>query len=138
MSAHAQTAALTALFLATVALCMALPFLVYNAGLSLPPGLYWCAPYWTTEDLPAGTIVYFLPPRRVTDALDVNPLYQSRLQEIHLPWMKYVSASEGDSVYVRGTHPDSLDSRAFGPIPRSSVQRTCTPLYTWSHANAAP
>lgn len=57
--------------------------------------------------------------------------FQARQEEVFRPWIKQVVAQNGDDLYVQGTHPRSLDSRSFGPIPRTSVQKTCMPLYTW-------
>ena len=123
--------ALNTLLLAVLLLVFVGPFVVYNGGVSIPKGLYWCVPHYTMEDLPSGQVVYFLPPRRVTDLLAERPAFAHRLAELQRPWLKQVESSVGDAVYVAGTHPDSIDSRSIGPIPRASVQRLCTALYTW-------
>ena len=36
-----------------------------------------------------------------------------------------------DDLLLLGTHPDSYDSRYYGPVPRANVAATCTPLWTW-------
>jgi type IV secretory pathway protease TraF len=36
-----------------------------------------------------------------------------------------------DQVFVRGAHPRSWDSRAFGPIPSSCLRGKLVPILTW-------
>jgi type IV secretory pathway protease TraF len=39
-----------------------------------------------------------------------------------------------DDLFVLGDHPQSVDSRYLGLIPRVSVHETCAPLWTWKDA----
>jgi type IV secretory pathway protease TraF len=105
------------------------PFLFYNKSRSMPGGWYWCAFEDSNVILTPGTIVLFTPTQAMrTDFLErVGPRYE----DARLLWLKKVIRQEGDNLYIEGTHPLSYDSHLFGPIPRVSVKRTCTPLWTW-------
>lgn len=107
------------------------PFLFYNATISMPPGWYWCTPLYTNIQLQPGTIVFFVPTVDITETLLSRPEFQTRQEEVFRPWLKQVVRQDFDNLYVQGTHPRSLDSRQFGPIPRTSVQKTCISLFIW-------
>jgi type IV secretory pathway protease TraF len=109
---------------------LTVPFLTRNVTNSLPLGYYWCTPHQTMDLLPAGTLVLFTPTLRLMVWLDAT------VPALHAPppWLKQVERQEGDELYVVGTHPASIDSRLFGPIPRASVHAVCRALWTWGGA----
>jgi type IV secretory pathway protease TraF len=102
------------------------PYLWHNVTVSLPSGWYWCRSHYTNEPLAPGTIVLFTPAIWMTDVLAATAPHLRATP----PWMKRVDHEDGDDLYVIGTHPASLDSRHFGPIPRASVHAVCTPIWT--------
>jgi type IV secretory pathway protease TraF len=48
-----------------------------------------------------------------------------------LPRYRGCVTLETSEVFVLGPHPQSFDSRYFGPIATTDIQATATPLWTW-------
>jgi signal peptidase I len=61
-------------------------------------------------------IPFFLAPPRPGDVIAFRqPGYGTLIKQIEQ------AEAESDELYVRGTHPDSVDSRQFGPVRRRDV-----------------
>jgi nickel-type superoxide dismutase maturation protease len=63
------------------------------------------------------TVPFFFNSFRLGDIIVFqHPVYGRMIKQVER------ISSDGSDLYVIGSHPNSVDSRQFGPIPRSSVQ----------------
>ena len=94
-----------------------------NLTNSLPQWVFSCRPYTAEERLDVGMYVRFLPPEQAQAILRTAA---TRIN-LHVPWIKQVTAIGEGWVFVEGTHPDSFDSRRWGPLRLTQIQEVCIP-----------
>jgi type IV secretory pathway protease TraF len=96
-----------------------------NLSGSLPQWVFSCRPDDVSKPIKVGAYVRFLPPRRV------QAMVRMRGKPINtgIPWIKQITAIGPSGVFVQGTHPDSFDSRHWGPLLRQEIQEVCVPWW---------
>ena len=95
---------------------------VMNITHSLPNRAFLCKAYDKKLSIIPGQYVRFHPPQRVKDV--AHKSYPDL--PLTISWIKQVDSVKEDAVFVLGTHPESFDSRHWGPLFISEIDETCT------------
>jgi conjugative transfer signal peptidase TraF len=84
----------------------------------------------------AGTTVCVTDDGVFVEGALVAPIRTIDTEGRALPRYRGCVTLAADEVFVLGPHPQSFDSRYFGPISRAMVQATATPIWTWERHSA--
>jgi type IV secretory pathway protease TraF len=95
---------------------------VINGSHSLPHYAFRCKAYKKGSPLFPGQYVRFNPPQHVKDI--AHELYPDL--PLNISWIKQVHSIHQDLVFVLGTHPESFDSRQWGPLFIDEINEVCT------------
>jgi type IV secretory pathway protease TraF len=117
-----------------------------NLTASAPRGLWWRQVIPAEAPLLRGEWVCVQPTpsiRALQQVLGIDGSHELLKQAVVFPGETWCYGDEpcqtvaAGEVVVQSNHPQSFDSRVYGPIPRSAIVATATPLFTWGPPYAA-